>query len=444
MFDAAPERVASAASDPGQLNGRIVMGQAPLERLPLERVVVINDYSEVIGGASSIALSTARMLRTKGLQVTYVCGDAGRSADLERAGIPVAALDQKNLRSSGQRAVIRGLFNTAARDLVATVLEADTPGTIYHVHGWSKILSPSIFGALRRVRHRVVMTAHDYFIACPNGAFTNFRTSDECRLIPSSASCVMTNCDKNSYAEKLWRVARDQVKLATLASMKRDWTSLAVHEGMVPRLVRGGVAADRIRVLRNPVTPWTEQRVEAERNDAVVYVGRIDHEKGVDLLARACRAIGAPLHLIGDGPLRDAVQAIYPAAQMAGWVERGRLSDLVKRARVIVVPSRWTETFGLSAFEGIGSGIPVVVSTMASISGEIEARGFGVVFDPNREGELAAILKRLMEDDAEVEAISRRCHRQRDDVITTPTAWIDKVVDIYDDILRRAPLGVAA
>ncbi|MDG9415076.1 hypothetical protein OLF88_11515, partial [Streptococcus pneumoniae] len=78
-------------------------------------------------------------------------------------------------------------------------------------------------------------------------------------------------------------------------------TVVAVHEGMRPYLARGGIGAERVAVLRNPVVPWRSERVRAERNREILYVGRLERNKGVDVVAAAAREAGLPLRIVGDG-----------------------------------------------------------------------------------------------------------------------------------------------
>ena len=62
-----------------------------------------------------------------------------------------------------------------------------------------------------------------------------------------------------------------------------------IHDAMREPLVRGGVPAQRLRPLPNPVTAWSATRIAAEANRAFLFVGRFTEEKGPDLAARAAR-----------------------------------------------------------------------------------------------------------------------------------------------------------
>ena len=72
----------------------------------------------------------------------------------------------------------------------AFIAAHDTPGTVYHLHGWSQILSPAIFAALAPVRARLILSAHDFFLVCPNGAYADMTSGAPCTHAPLGLSCV--------------------------------------------------------------------------------------------------------------------------------------------------------------------------------------------------------------------------------------------------------------
>ncbi|XSC45570.1 hypothetical protein ACF1BQ_005635 [Bradyrhizobium sp. RDT10] len=206
-----------------------------------ERVVIINDLSEQRGGATNVALQSAALLDGAGIPVTYFTGDRGAHSDLRLRKADVVAVGGEHiLRMPRPRAMLHGLYNASAGQRLADWIAAnDTPGTVYHLHGWSKILSPSVFYALRPVARRLFVSAHDFFLVCPNGGYFDFRKESPCDLRPMSTSCVLRSCDRRNYAHKLWRSARQEVRRAAFDFVSTGAKVLAVHEGMLPHLERG-------------------------------------------------------------------------------------------------------------------------------------------------------------------------------------------------------------
>lgn len=404
----------------------------------IERLVVINDLAEPKGGATALALEGALACRERGLTVTFVAGDRGDNALLRERGIEVVALGEARLDATGAaRALTRGLYNPGARRMLTHwIARHDTPRTVYHVHGWAQILSPSIFAALRPVMQRVVLHAHDFFLACPNGSFSFLRTGAVCPLVPLSTACVTANCDRRNYAHKLWRVARQNV-LRRLYDLPHVPRVLAIHEAMRPFLMRAGIPDRAITSLPNPVRPFATQRIAAEDNGEFLFVGRLEATKGPDLAAAAARAAGVPMRFVGDGELREALERDYPEMTFTGRLPLAEIGAHATRARALLMPSRYPEPYGLVAAEALWSGLPVVAADTAFLTGDIRRAGAGNGVEPRDTAAFAAVLRRIADDDAATRAMSIAAFERTGDIGLSPAAWTDALLRTYDEVLIK-------
>ncbi|MBV9235911.1 MAG: glycosyltransferase family 4 protein [Xanthobacteraceae bacterium] len=394
-------------------------------------VVIINDDCVASGGAAGIALTSARVLQARGVRVSYLAGDA-RSGSLPQPESVLSLSGRHIMEGARGAAALRGLYDhNTRRSLEQWIAENDSPQAIYHLHNWHKVLSPSVFAALKPVQDRLFISTHDYFLVCPNGGQFNYPRHHACDLKPMSSECVFTQCDRRNYIHKLWRVARTAMQNRVLEPAQMEATILAVHDGMVPYLVGGGIPRHRIHVLRNPITPWSRERVTAERNKEILFVGRLERDKGIDLLAAAARDAGAILTVVGDGPLRKELALQYPDVNFLGFRPPHEIATIARNARILVSPSRWRETFGLTTLEALTSGIPVVVSRFALIAGEVAEHGFGRTCNPYDEDELATTLKTLLHDSETVAAMSRRAFMAAAHLATTPEQWGNELLALY-------------
>jgi alpha-1,6-mannosyltransferase len=122
----------------------------------------------------------------------------------------------------------------------------------------------------------------------------------------------------------------------------------------------------------------------------LIYVGRLDGEKKPDVVVEAFRRlpreVGAKLALIGEGPLRDQIDALGdPNIILPGYIEnRAKLAHWLASAD-IYVSAMADETFGVSIVEAQASGLPVVgVAAGAMIDRVTDAVGrLGPVDDPD-------------------------------------------------------------
>lgn len=405
----------------------------------IERVVVLNDIAHPVGGATALALLSAQLFRARGIPVTFICGDAGENAELTAAGVEIVALGQARLEAAGTaRALIGGLFNRAAEAMVTRWIAAnDTPGTVYHLHGWSQILSPSVFKALRPVTSRLVLSAHDFFLTCPNGSHAFLKTGAICPLTPMSRACIAADCDRRLYAHKLWRVARQAIQRC-FYDRRQSPPVLAIHDAMRRFLIRADIPPERVHVVPNPVTAWTQERVTAERNDEVLFVGRLEETKGADLAASACRAAGVTLRVIGDGVMRPRIAAEFPEVLLMGRRAPSEIAAFAQRARMLVMPSRYPEPFGLVAVEALWSGLPVIANDTAFLAGDIIRAGAGLAVEPRNTVGFAAAIRSLFDDDARCRRASLAAYSGMGKAALSPDAWGERLLACYRERVTPA------
>ncbi|MDY7015805.1 MAG: glycosyltransferase family 4 protein [Cyanobacteriota bacterium] len=177
---------------------------------------------------------------------------------------------------------------------------------------------------------------------------------------------------------------------------------------------------------------------EVPRDRDLVFVGRWVSDKGVDLLIDAlyrlkCRGLTPNLTLIGFGPeepqLRQHVQGLGLSEQVdfAGLQFGQNLARLLNTCRILVVPSRWHEPFGIVALEGIACGCVAVGSEGGGLP---EAIGpCGVTF-PNANLEaLTQILWDLLSHPAQLAAYrtEARSHLKRHQTATIVEQYLKNI-----------------
>ena len=408
-------------------------------RLP--RVVVINDSSVARGGATSLALLSARMLKERGHAVTFVAADTGDAGELAELGIETVWLGGQRINDQSKlKAVRQGLYNREAGEaLAAFIARTDDSNTVYHVHVWSQIFSPAVFEALRGVAQRTFIHAHDFFLACPNGALFDFRDHKPCGVKPSSAACLMRNCDKRAYAHKLWRFSRHSI-LKRYFGEDTPWAGiLTLHPDMNDLLKRGGLAGQKLVAVRNPAVPFAQTRVKAEENDVFCYVGRIEAGKGVKTLCRAARLAGVKLRVIGNFTQSDCLRREFPEVEFTGWVDRSGIGALLQDVRALVMPSQFAEPFGLVSAEASTSGVPLIVSKTAVVSREVAELGLGMSADVTSPQALADVMLEMAgKEAAEVKAMSEAAFNKEKAFSNTPTAWVEALQDMYAAAVAKA------
>jgi glycogen(starch) synthase len=180
---------------------------------------------------------------------------------------------------------------------------------------------------------------------------------------------------------------------------------------------------------------------DVERSRDLVFLGRLVSDKGVDvLLAALChlaeRGLRPGLTVIGDGPEAPRLREQAARLGLLGQVEflgtrtGEELVRLLNRHRILVVPSRYDEPFGIVALEGIACGCAVVASRGGGLP---EAVGpCGRTFANGNAEDLAAILAELLADPARQAALQAGAPRHLAEHASR------RIAGLYFDELSRA------
>lgn len=366
--------------------------------MPLENVLIVSDFAQINGGQAKVAIDSARLLADHGLNVTFfaACGPPDRM--LEHPRITVECLGQDDILSEKSRAkaMIRGIWNTEARArLRRTAASFDPATTVLHCHGYAKALSPAIGPELVSGPLPSVYTMHEYFLACPNGGFYDYQKNEICTRKALGADCLTTNCDVRHPAHKVWRVARQAATWGPghMPGRLSDviYISEIQRKAMAPYIGAG----TRLHYVPNPVPLPDLPPVVASRNEVFLFVGRLNPEKGGVMFAEAARRAGVRAVFIGDGSEAEAVLAANPAAEILGWKRPDEVQDWIGRARALVFPSLWYETFGLVACEALGRGVPVVCGAWNAAAEFIEDGVNGICYQEPSAAALEAAFARV-------------------------------------------------
>ena len=156
--------------------------------------------------------------------------------------------------------------------------------------------------------------------------------------------------------------------------------------------------------------------------EVILFLGRINFTKGLDVLARAFSTIHGQrkdVQLVIAGPdnegYGDQVRKWLAQANclsgvtFTGMVQGGLKASLLRRAQVFGLPS-YTENFGIAVVEAMGAGLPVAISNRVKIWREVHEARAGLVSDPDPD-QFAQILLAILNNPVAADAMSKRAHR---------------------------------
>jgi glycosyltransferase involved in cell wall biosynthesis len=339
----------------------------------MPKVLHINDNPvETGGGAEVVMRSTIALLRARGLMV-----ETFTSANLADA----------------RRTPSRYIDNSHARAALAAMLEAFRPDLV-HLHNFYHVLSPGILVTLENYKRqhplRVVMTAHDYHLVCPNSGGCWFRWWSGWR------ETIKPNENSLGY---LWRRNWDhRSRLHSLLKLVQHSWNYRWHQRQrtielvicPSRFVQAMVEplGLKTRWLPHPVPPLRTSRPIRTGPLRFVFAGRLEPEKGLKEMLRSWPAdYPAALTIIGTGSQMASCQETCRRRKLMDRVEfTGRLPHDETMARiadchVLVQPSRVLETYGLTLIEALSSGTNILAARRGAAREIVEATGVGFLYE---------------------------------------------------------------
>jgi len=197
-----------------------------------------------------------------------------------------------------------------------------------------------------------------------------------------------------------------------------------------------GLAPGRIFVAHNAVSPPPEKapaaRPEKPAPLTVLFVGRLQKRKRVDLLLRACAGMQPRprLLIVGEGPERGALEdlrnQVFPTAEFVGERFGRRLDRYFGEADLLVLPG----TGGLAVQQAMGHGLPVIVARGDGTQDDLVRAGNGWQVPPDDLDSLSRALSEALSDQARLRRMGRESYRIVADEIN-----IERMADVFVEAL---------
>jgi glycosyltransferase involved in cell wall biosynthesis len=402
------------------------------------RVLLVgNHWTDGPGGAETVLVLTADLLRRAGHEVVpFAVAEERTLPTPVRDRLPAAAGSGARTRFGEAWA---GTWSPRSYRALAEVVDRVRPD-VAHVHHVFERLTTSVLDALRRRGVPTVMTLHDYKPVCPNY-----------RLFTDGAPC--TRCLSGRYLEVVrhrclegsrWRsvaAAADAYLSRARGLYERVDRLLAPSAFLRDRVVEGGLPADRVQVLPNPVVAAAEPRRAREEPPYVLYAGRLVAEKGLDTLLGAAGRLpgGARVRLAGSGRIERQVRARVAAEDLPvdvlGPLPPQEVVTQLRGAAAAVLPALWWENCPMAVLEAGAQGVPVVATSVGGIPELVDDGVTGLLVPPGDPAALAGALTSVVEHPGTAAGMGAAAWarvRERHD----PAAHVAALVEAYADVAR--------
>jgi glycosyltransferase involved in cell wall biosynthesis len=227
-----------------------------------------------------------------------------------------------------------------------------------------------------------VQTLHNFRTTCANAMLLrNGKVCETC-VTGSAWWGALRRCYRGSWVGSLAlaHVIRTHKNRKTWHHKVDKLVALTAFQKSV--LVRAGMPAAHVVVKPNfTADPMEAGHKTPPKRQGALFVGRLSPEKGVDVLLKAWEGLDIPLKIVGDGPLRGAVEQATqknPAIRVLGHLSPAEITEAMQHARVLVLPSIWYEGFPMTLLEAYSCGLPVVAAKIGSLEALVQAEGWHV------------------------------------------------------------------
>lgn len=213
---------------------------------------------------------------------------------------------------------------------------------------------------------------------------------------------------------------------------------IVVSEAERKQALAIGIDPERLVVVLNGIAsakPEATARAWGDDRRRVLFIGRLDRQKGVDTLLRiaARNKEAMSVRIVGEGVTGDqSGLAIPPNVECLGWLSRSALTGHLDACDLLAMPSRW-EAFGLTAVEAMRSAKPVIAFGVGGL-GEVVADGeTGILVKPEDEEAFEAA---LLQPSPETLRRMGEAGRARFETLFTSRRMAEDILALYRAIVR--------
>ena len=387
------------------------------------RILYCHNYYRHRGGEDISFETDVEMLRGAGHEViTYT----KNNADLSGNQLQIAA---------------RTVWNRQAAREVGKLIDETLPD-ILHCNNLFPQISVSIYRAARKRGVPIVQALRNYRAFCANSFL--FRDGQVCRSCLKSLAAwhgIVHRCYRGSLSASTV-VAGMQLTHRLLRIQQRYVSAFFTPTEFSRQIhIEGGFSRETLFVRCNFLLPDLGRSTDF--GQYALFVGRLSEEKGVDTVIRAWKEskIDFPLRIVGDGPLDSSLRKLAQGVdtiEFLGSMGTDKVQEQIARAKFLIMPSVWYETFGRTVAEAFSRGVPVVASRLGAMAELVQDGENGLLFDVGNSQSLAAATIRMLNLSQQSENQMRSAARTAFETRFNASVSYQQLMRIYEQAVENA------
>ena len=338
------------------------------------KILFVNEKCGYFGGVEQNIADTVEGLNSRGHNCYLAYGEISER-DLEQ----YRSLFEKTFPCQE----IGATTEEAATQALEEILGRVSPDVIY----FHKI--PELKSCMHLLpKNRTVRMVHDHDLCCPrrhkyfmtNGRVCHHKLDWRCWL--DGAFIARDPASRSGFV---------YVSIGhKLKEMRRNYHLDALLVGsrfMRDELLQNRFPAEKVHVLPPVIRMENKAPSPVPDDPHILYVGQLIRGKGVDLLLQAFKGLTCDFRatIVGTGNAESKLKALCTElgldnrVEFSGWVRNEDLGHFYSKAKVVVVPSRWPEPFGMIGLEAMHHGRPVVAFDVGGIPDWLDHMETGIL-----------------------------------------------------------------
>lgn len=404
------------------------------------KILMVNKFLYPNGGSETYVFKLGSYLVSQGHDVQYFGMEHEGRIVGNRVNAYTSNMDfHGGSKLSKLTYPIKTIYSSEARKKIRLVLDDFQPDVV-HLNNFTYQITPSVILEIVKWRSernqlcRIIFTAHDYNLVCPNHMLNNPNTRENCEkcLGGHFLNCLKGKCIHGSTAKSAVGTAEGYYWKLRKTYRYID-TVICCSQFMKTKMDTNPLFAGKTIALHNFIdkVEWKE----TEKKNYVLYFGRFSEEKGIGTLIDVCQQLpDIQFIFAGTGPLEDKIKCVKNIKNV-GFKTGKDLETLIREARFSIYPSECYENCPFSVMESLMYGTPVIGSDIGGIPELIQVGKTGELVNPGNIAKLKKRIEELWNDKEKTEEYSRNCkHISFDDI----EAYYKRIMRIYSGTMNSS------
>lgn len=393
------------------------------------KILMVNKFLYPRGGSESYMLYLSEHLEKTGHEIQYFGMYDEKNTVGNSIGLYTGNMD---FHSTGMQRFLypfKIIYSFEAKKKIMKVIDDFKPD-IVHMNNINFQLTPSIIYGIKKKGIPLVQTVHDYQMICPNHLLYNFDKNTPCEkcVKGSHMNCIKNKCIHGSLVKSVLGVI--EAKFYSLLKTYKKVDLFVCPSNFLENKILSAKEyyKGKTKTIHNFINKEKFSNSCSKEENYIVYVGRLSKEKGIENIAKAAKLLPEYEFVVaGNGPDEDILKDI-PNVKLLGFVTGEELTELMVKAKVLLLPSVCYENCPLSILEAHALGVPVVTMNSGGMA-ELVKDGFTgtLVNEPTPEG-IAEKLQETLENEDYYNTLRENCKDEKDNILS---------VEDYAEILIR-------